>query len=90
MLDKIAKYLFVLSGGLMFMLLGATALIYKDEILKMRMQPAEADTLQKVRVLGTVQSEGSVVKGDDFFSADELKELVKDTAKVKIETKTVH
>jgi hypothetical protein len=84
MLDKISKFLFIFSGGVMFMLLGATALVYQDDIKKIVGKKENSEVQEKVEVLQTLESEGSKVKGDDFFSDEELKELAKDTSTVKI------
>lgn len=84
MLDKISKILFVISGGVMFMLLGATVLVYQDDLKKMVGLKDDSEVQEKVEVLQTVESEGSQVKGNEFFSEEELKELAKDTTTVKV------
>ncbi len=86
-IDRFSKILFVLSGGTMFMLLGATVLLYQDDLKKMLMKPDEAEIHEKVEALSAVKSESSTVNGNEFFSEEELKEMVKDTAAVKIEIK---
>ena len=83
-MEKISKILFLFSGVLMFSLLGASVLVYQKEIRGYFSGKKGSEEEVKVQVLQSVQSEGSDVEGVDFFSEEELKEMARDTATLKI------
>lgn len=83
-MEKISKILFLLSGVVMFSLIGASVLVYQNEIRLYFSGKQGSEEEVKVQVLQSVQSEGSDVEGVDFFSEEELKEMARDTATVKI------
>ena len=83
-MEKISKILVLFSGVVMFSLLGASVLVYQNEIRGYFSGKKGSEEEVKVQVLQSVQSEGSDVEGVDFFSEEELKEMARDTATVKI------